>query len=220
LADNNTDGISVLLTKQHRGREAKLEVPKGGAKWPDKTPSETAKRELKQETGTHMHDGYVELWDIPEEVSKGLVGGAQLSYAISTREDIQWEKITDAQTVDVAIVNAEDCADNIRSDFRPVVMRLIEYVRRRIELMWLRLRTHEDFTDALIHLTTREQNDAHQHNWRETYERELKKRVMAKRKNKRLSCVPTQWEMAILRLGADSESRRSYAEEIQTRRKP
>ena len=98
-------------------------------------------------------------------------------------------------------MKAEDCADNIRGDFRNVVMRLIEYVRRRIELMWERLRTHEDFTNALIHLTVREQNGAHQHTWRETYEKELTKRVTAKRKNKRLSCVPTPWEMAILKLG-------------------
>ena len=89
VVDDNTDDISVLLTKQQRGREAKWEVPKGGATWPDKTPSDTAKRELKQETGAHMHDGYIELWDIPEEASKGLVVGALLLYAITTRDDIK-----------------------------------------------------------------------------------------------------------------------------------
>lgn len=119
--------------------------------------------------------------------------------------------------IDVAIMKAEDCVYNIRGDFRNMVMRLIEYVRSMTELMWERLRTHEDFTTALIHLAIREQNDAHQQNWREKYEKELKRRVMAKRANKRLSCVPTPWEMAIPKLGADSESRRSYAEKVRAK---
>ena len=159
VVDKNTNHIAVLFTKQQRESGAQWGVLAGGARHPDRTPADTAKREFRQETGTHTHDGYTELRDIPDEVSKVLVGGAQPFNCITTREDTHWEKIADAQTVDVAIMSAEDCVDNIRNDFRPVVMRLIEYVARRIELMWQRLRTHQDFTDALRHLTATEMND-------------------------------------------------------------
>ena len=62
---------------------------------------------------------------------------------------------------------------------------MIEYVRRKKTPTLERLRTHEDFRNALILLTFREQNDAHQNNWKETYEKEMKKRVVARRVNKK-----------------------------------
>jgi hypothetical protein len=89
VVDNGTYQIGVVVTKQRRKEGdhwvEKWELPKGGAKPQDKTPTDTARRELREETGAYTHDGYMEILEIPREVSVGLISGTQFFYGVTLR---------------------------------------------------------------------------------------------------------------------------------------